>query len=361
MSLVREDVLKLKPYVPGKPIEEVEREYGVTNIIKLASNENPLGPSPKAVEAMKKALEKVELYPDGYCFKLRHAVSEYLNIGPDYLIFGNGSDEIIHYLGLAFLCEGNECIQGTPSFSQYEAASMLCGCNCNMVPLNGYDYDIDAMLAGVNEHTKLFFIANPNNPTGAIVTKKQVEHVLDRLPKECILVLDEAYYEYVNNPDYPEAIEWVREGRNLILLRTFSKIYALAGLRVGYGIAKPEIIRYLELVRAPFNVNSVAQVGAIESIKDSEQITRTRKLNKAGLNYFYQEFDRMGLKYAKSEANFVFVDVKKNSKEVFVEMLKKGVIIRTGDIFGLPTHIRVTTGTVEQNERFIKALTEVLT
>ena len=360
VKLVRDCVLRLRPYVPGKPIEEVERELGITNIIKLASNENPLGPSPMAVAAMTKALHDVGLYPDGNCYKLRQAVAKHLGVESDQLIFGCGSDEIIHYIALAFLAEGDEIIQGSPTFVQYETAATLCNCKTHSVPLRNLTYDLDAMSEYINNRTKLVFIANPNNPTGTMVTHSEIEKLLSKLPERCLLVLDEAYYEYVERSDYPNALKLISQNKNVIALRTFSKLYALAGLRVGYGVAKADIIKYLEQVRAPFNVNSVAQVGAIASLEDSDHADRSKKLNSAGKQYLYSEFDRMGLLYTPSEANFIFVDIGRDSVQVFKDLLKCGVIVRTGDIFGTPTHIRVTIGTTEQTERFIKALKGVL-
>jgi len=358
--ICRECILRLKPYVPGKPIEEVERELGITNIVKMASNENPLGPSAKAIAAMKQAVEKVGLYPDGSCFALRQAVAAHLGVRPDNLFFGAGSDEVIHFIGLALLEKGDEVIQADPSFVRYEAAAILNECVCHMVPLKDYTHDVDAMAARINDRTKLVFVANPNNPTGTIVTHQEVERLLSRMPERAVLVLDEAYYEYVERPDYPKALPWALEGRNVILLRTFSKIYGLAGLRLGYAIAKPELIGCLEQVREPFNVNSVVQAGAIASLQDPDQVIRSRKVNSEGKRQLYAAFERLSLPYVPSEANFVFVDVKRDSVQVFKELLKRGVIVRTGDIFGTPTHIRVTIGTKEENDRFIAALTEVL-
>ncbi len=356
----RKCILNLTPYVPGKPIEEVKRELGIDDIIKLASNENPLGPSPKALEAIKAMLPNVAQYPEGSCFELRQSVAKYLDVNPDMLIFGSGADEVIHYLGVALLEGDDEIVQADPSFVQYKAAATLMDCPARMVPLKDWTHDLDAMLAQVNERTKLFFITNPNNPTGTIVDADAVENVLDKLPERCVLVLDEAYYEYADDPAYTRSIEWIRQGRNVIALRTFSKIYALAGLRVGYGVAPAHIIDMLERVRLPFNVSSIAQVGAVASLADPYQVSRTRELNKRGKLYMYAEFEKMGLPYAPTQANFLWVDVKADCQMVFRELMKRGVIVRTGDIFGCPTHIRVTTGTDEQNERFIRTLGEVL-
>jgi histidinol-phosphate aminotransferase len=360
LRICREGILKLKPYIPGKPIEEVQREYGLSSVVKLASNENPLGPSPKAIEAMKEAAEKVGLYPDGSCFGLKNAVASHLGVEPGFLSFGAGSDEIIHEIGLAFLEDGDEVVSADPTFVQYETAALCNECVYHGVPLKGYTYDLDSIASKISEKTKLVFVANPNNPTGTLVTHSEIEGLLSRMPERSLLVIDEAYFEYNERPDYPNALPWVIQGKNVILLRTFSKIYGLAGLRLGYGIARPEITGYLEQVRQPFNVNSLAQAAGIASIGDQEHVRRSRELNSNGKRYFYAEFDRLGLPYAPSEANFVWVDLKRNSVEVFKELLKRGVIIRTGDIFGTPTFARVSVGLPEENERFVQALEEIL-
>ena len=360
VDLCRKCILNLTPYVPGKPIEEVKRELGLSDIIKLASNENPLGPSPKALDAMRAALTHVAQYPEGTCFELRQGVAKQLGVEPDMLIFGAGADEVIHYLGIALLEDGDEIVQADPSFVQYKAASTLMDCPAHMVPLTDWTHDLPAMLAKVNERTKLFFITNPNNPTGTMVSADQVEAVMNALPDRCLLVLDEAYCEYVDDPAYTRSIEWIKQGRNVIALRTFSKIYALAGLRVGYGVAPKPIIDLLERVRAPFNVNSVAQAGALASLGDPGQVTRSREQNRKSKEYFYAQLDRMGVPYTPTQANFLWVDLQRDCREVFGKLLALGVIVRTGDIFGCPTHIRVTTGSDEQNARFIEALGKAL-
>ncbi len=359
-DLVKQNICRLKPYSPGKPIEEVEREYGIKDPVKLASNENPLGPSPKAIESMKSAVEKVGLYPDGACFYLKGALARHWGIGEDMLCVGNGSDELIHYIGVTFLCEGDEVVQADPSFVRYESAAVLNDCSSIMVPLRDFTHDLEAMADKFTEKTRLVFVANPNNPTGTMVGKGEVERFISRLPKRAIAVFDEAYYEYVETPDYPDMLSYVNAGANVIILRTFSKIYGLAGLRVGYAIARPEIIECLNQVREPFNVNSVAQAGAIASLEDPDQVERSRRVNSEGKKYLYREFEAMGLPYVPTQANFILFDSKKPCKSLFPEMLKRGVILRTGDIFGLPTWFRVTIGTQQENERFIRTLKEVL-
>jgi histidinol-phosphate aminotransferase len=360
MDNCRKCILKLTPYVPGKPIEEVKRELGIDDVIKMASNENPFGASPKAVEAIKTAADNVALYPDGSCFELRNVVAPHIGVDPDMLFFGAGGDEVIYYLGMAFLEAGDEIVEAQPTFMEYRAASTIMDCVAHSVPLKNWTHDLDAMLEKVSERTKIFVITNPNNPTGTIVSADDVERVMNRLPERCILLLDEAYYEYVDDPGYTRAVEWVKTGRNVLALRTFSKIYGLAGLRIGYGIAPKYITSMLERVRAPFNVSSIAQIAAIASIGDPNQVNRTREQNKRSKDYFYAELASMGIEYTPTQANFVWIDTGKDCKQVFGELLKRGVIVRTGDIFGCPTHIRVTTGTDEQNSRFIATFKEVL-
>jgi histidinol-phosphate aminotransferase len=358
--LIRPNVLKLEPYSPGKPIDEVKRELGLTDVVKLASNENPLGPSPRAIEAALQAMQRANLYPDGNCFELRQAVAKHLGVPPEYLLFGNGSDELIHFIGLTFLMPGDEVITGHPSFVRYEAAAQLNNAPLHLVPLREHRFDLPAILERVSERTKLIFIANPNNPTGTIVTAEEAAAFMNALPEHVVVVWDQAYHEYVSRTDYPDTLRYVREGRNVIILRTFSKAYALAGLRVGYAIAPPEIIDAMNRVREPFNVNSVAQAAALAALQDREHLRQAVELNRKGLEYFYHHFERLGLQYVRSEANCVMVDLGRDSKPVFDQLLRKGVIVRTGHIFGLPTYLRITTGTPEENERFICALEEVL-
>ena len=362
--LVKESVTRLRPYVPGKPIEEVKRELGLPDdftIYKLASNENVLGPSPRALEAMRQAAPDIWLYPDDTCFNLKNELARFWDVTPQHLIVGNGSDEVIHFLALALLDEGDEVIFADPSFVQYKSAAMLADCAYHAVPLTeDFRHDLAAMRERVNERTKLIFIANPNNPTGTVVTRQEFEELLDGLPPRVVVVLDQAYYEYVEDDASPHGLDYVRAGHNVVVLHTFSKAYALAGLRVGYGIARPEIIGYLQQVRGPFNVNALAQVAAIASLHDDQQVKAAHEMNRAGKAQFYEAFEAMSLRYVPSQANFVLVDCGRESKQVFNELLRHGVIVRTGDPFGLPTWVRVTVGTREMNERFISALRAVL-
>jgi histidinol-phosphate aminotransferase len=355
---VPEHILSLRPYVPGKPIEEVQREFGLTDIVKLASNENPLGPSPHAVGALTEAALNLALYPDGACYTLVNALCAHLDVSPENLVIGNGSDEIIHYLGLAFLQPGDELLTGDPSFVRYEAAAGLNQAKFVVTPLKEHTFDLERMADAITDRTRLIFIANPNNPTGTIVRRREVERFLDRVPEQAIVVMDEAYYEYVDDPDYPQTWEYVREGRNVVILRTFSKIYALAALRVGYGLGRPEIIHALHQVREPFNVNSLAQAAAVASLQDPEQVRRSWTSNRENRDYLYAEFRRLGLPYVETQANFVLVDVKQPCKPVYEALMRRGVIVRT--LGGLPTHLRVTIGRRSDNERFLHELEAVL-
>lgn len=360
-DMVRPTIFTLTPYVPGKPIEEVERELGIKGVIKMASNENPLGPSPLALEALKKAIARVNIYPDSNCFYLKRELASHLGCGEENLIIGNGSDEILKLIAETFLNPGDEVIYGWPSFSEYEFVSKVMEAKCIAVPLrDDFTLDLDAIIGNVRSKTKLIFICNPNNPTGTIVKEKELSDFLERLPGDVLVVLDEAYYEYVTAPDYPDSLKFVKEGKNVIVLRTFSKIYGLAGLRIGYGIASSEIISCINRVREPFNVNLLAQEAARAALNDSDHLERSKELVLNGKEYLYKSFERLGLRYVPSEANFIFVDTGKDSKEVFAALLREGVIVRTGDIFGYPTYIRVTVGTPSENERFVRSLEKVL-
>lgn len=353
-------ILKLTPYVPGKPIEEVKRELGIDDIIKLASNESPVGPSPAAVEAIRGAASNVGLYPDGAAFELTRALARHWDVQPENLVSGNGSDEIIHYLGVAFLQPGDEMLTAHPSFVRYEAAAILNQAEYIAVPLRDFRFDLDAMAERLSPRTRLVFICNPNNPTGTMVGRRELERFLDRVGPDTVVALDEAYFEYVDHPDYPDGLQYVREGRNVIVLRTFSKIYSLAALRVGYGIARPEIIHGIHQVREPFNVNALAQAAALASLGDPGQVERSRRVNEDGKAQIAAGCERLGLSSVPTFANFMVIDVQRPCKPVFQALLQLGVIVRSGDIFGLDTHLRVTIGTAEQNARFLAALERVL-
>ncbi len=358
--LHRPCVERMVPYKPGKPIDEVRREFGLERIIKLASNENPLGPSPLAIEAMERAVREVRLYPDDGCFYLTRKLAEHWNVPEEWIVVGRGSDEVIHLLGLAFLNPGEEVIMAEPPFALYPATATAMDCVQVRIPLKDHVHDLEAMASAITPKTKLIFISNPDNPTGTIVVREELEQFLDRVPETCITVLDEAYYEYVDDPRYPDSLHYVREGRNVVVLRTFSKIYALAGLRVGYGIIPAHLVEAVRKMRPPFNVSNVGQAAALASLGDPEQVRRGREVNAAGRAYLFEQFRRLGLRAVPTQANFVWVDLGVDCVAAFEQLLRRGVIVRTGDIFGAPTFARVTIGTQEENEIFISALEQVL-
>lgn len=356
----RSEIFDLKPYVPGKPVEEVQRELGIDNIIKMASNENPLGPSPMAKQAVSKMVDQMHVYPDASCFYLKQKLANFYNHDIRGILIGNGSDELLKLLAETFLNSDDKIVFGQPSFSEYEFTATIMGTKSVKVPLLDFTHDLKAMLAAVTPQTKIVYICNPNNPTGTMVSEEEIDSFMAQIPEDVLVVFDEAYCEYAENPAYGSGLKFVREGRNVVVLRTFSKIYGLAALRVGYALTTPDIAAAVETVTEPFNVNMLAQVAASAALDDKEHLQRSREVNHAGKTYLYKEFEKMQLDYVPTEANFIFVDTGKDCKEVFAELLKQGIIIRSGDIFGYPTFIRVTVGTAEENKRFIEGLRKVL-
>lgn len=358
----RGEILAIKPYVPGKPVEEVQRELNIEEVIKLASNENPLGPSPKGMEALKASLEKIYMYPDGSAFKLKNSLAEKLGLEPANILVGNGSDESIKLVAEAYLNPGEEVIVPKPSFSEYEFAAKIMGGKCVYSPLDeDFSLQLWDMLQRITDRTKLIFVCNPNNPTGTIVTGEEIQAFLAQVPQNIVVIFDEAYCEYVTDPGYMDTLELVKQGLpNVIVMRTFSKIYGLAGLRVGYALAHKNLIAAIERVREPFNVNLLGQAAATAAIWDQEHVRASRENNEAGKQYLYQEFEALGLKYTPTAANFIWVDMGRNSKDLFGKLLRKGVIIRTGDIFGHDTFIRVTVGLPEENVKLVNVLKELL-
>ncbi len=349
----------LVAYDPGKPIEETARELGLNleDIIKVASNENPLGPSPKAIVAMREAAEGVNIYPDGGGYKLRTAIAEKFGLQRENVILGNGSNEIIELIGHGFLNPGDNVIAAEHAFVVYRLMAKLFGADTIEVPDPGFVHDLDAMAAAITPQTKKVFIANPNNPTGTMVGQDEIERFMDKVPEHVMVIFDEAYYEFLHEP--PNTLRYVKEGRNVVIMRTFSKIQGLAGLRIGYGLTSPEISEVLQKCRQPFNTNSIAQAGAIAGLTDDKHQQHTRDLNDEGLAYLQGAFEEMGLEYVPSSANFVLVNVG-DGDAVFDAMLKKGVIIRAMRGYKLPDWVRISTGTREQNKRCIATLKEVL-
>ncbi len=360
-DLGRKTIFSINPYVPGKPIEEVEREFGISDALKMASNENPLGPSPKAIAALREAAVRVNIYPDGYCFYLKRDLAAELKCKEEQLIIGNGSDEILKLIAEAFLDPGDEVIYAQPTFSEYEFVSRVM--DALPVPVavsQDLAHDLKAMAARISPRTKIVFICNPNNPTGTMITGDELELFLKAIPDRVLVVIDEAYREYVTDPHYPDSMGLLRQDDRLIILRTFAKIYGLAGLRIGYGISSPEIIAMINRVKEPFNVNYLAQVAARASLRDADHLQRSRELVIEGRGFLYEAFERLGLPYIPTQANFIFVNIGKDSRDVFTRLLREGVIVRTGDIFGYPEFIRVTIGTPEQNQLFLEKLQKVL-
>ncbi len=359
-DLMRKTIKRIVPYSPGKSSAEVMAELGIERVTKLASNENPLGPSPLAVQAMREVAEGVFVYPDPECRELTAGLAARMGVPEETVVVGRGSDEIIHMLGLGFVNEGDNLVFAAPPFAMYPITARLMGAEERVIPQREFRHDLDAMADAVDEKTKLIFISNPYNPLGTIVTADEVERFMDRMPDTCIVVWDEAYVEYADDPAFPDTLRYVREGRRCAVLRTFSKAWALAGLRVGYGAMPEDIAIVLKQVREPFNVDIMAQAAAIASLNDPDQVTRSVANNNAGKDYLYAQFEAMGLEYIPTQSNFVMVNVGMDSVECFDLLMRKGVTVRTGEIFGLPSWLRVTIGLPEENERFIEALRAVL-
>lgn len=350
-------IQNIKPYEPGKPIKELQREYGIRDVIKLASNENPLGPSGKAVRAVRRVICEAHLYPEGSCYYLSSRLAQELEIDSGHIIFGNGSNEIIELIARGFLSEGDEVLSSETTFLVYPILSQVCGAVFRAVPMKDYRYDLDAILGAITPKTKLIFIANPNNPTGTYVTAKEVEDFLGKVPERVVVCFDEAYVDFVDTPDFPQMLSYVKNGKsNLIVLRTFSKAYGLAGLRIGYGLASKEVTEYLHKVRQPFNVNSIAQAAALAALDDSFFRWRTRWLVLRGRKFFYRRFKKLGLEYLPSQANFILVHVKTDGHEIYQALLRKGMIVRPMGAYQLPEWLRVTIGRRGQNVQLMKLL-----
>lgn len=358
-NLVPPYIQSLHPYEPGKPLEEVERELGIRNCVKMASNENPLGPSPKAKKAIAAAIKKIHFYPEGDAFYLRRRMMEALGVYSEELIFGNGSNELIELLIRCFVREGGNIVVSKHAFVVYKLITQGAGGETLEAPATAqYGHDLDAMAALVNGKTKLVFIANPNNPTGTYNTEKELCGFLDKV-RHIPVVMDEAYYEYAVAKDYPHTVALRKKYPNLVILRTFSKAYGLAGVRIGYGIGDAELVQYLNRLRQPFNTSLIAQAAALAALDDKAHVAKSRKLNAAGLKFLYKELDKRKIPYLASQANFILVK-SGNGRAVFQKLLREGVVVRPMDVYALPDHIRVTIDTERNNRRFLKALDKVL-
>jgi histidinol-phosphate aminotransferase len=360
MGLAKKEIMRIKPYVPGKPIEEVKRELGISRVIKLASNENMLGPSPKVISVLRKKLASINRYPDGGCFYLKRNIASSLGVKCENIIVGNGSDEIIILALRAFLEKGQEVIIARPTFLIYEIASAISGARIKFAPLKNFRYDVTEIVRLISKRTKFVFIANPDNPTGSYITEKEVRFLMSRLPEGAIVFFDEAYFEFAAEvKDYANTLKYIKR-KNVIITRSFSKAYSLAGLRVGYGLAHPSTIDYLNRVREPFNVNSLAQLAASAALSDGNHVKKTLELIREGKAYICDNLEGLGLEYVPSVTNFILIKIGKDAKALYGKLLKQGIIVREMSAWGMADYIRVTVGTSLENRRFVVALKEAV-
>ncbi|MGH2319084.1 histidinol-phosphate transaminase [Planococcus sp. SE5232] len=356
----RKTLDKIQPYSPGKPIWEVQKELGLDRVIKLASNENPLGPSPKAVAAIQQGLAELNRYPDADASALKKAIAAEFNVSPQQVIPTNGADELITLISEAFLEEGDEVIVPSPSFSEYDFGAHIMG--ATVVPvkfIEGFEFDVDAMIAAVTDKTKIIYICTPNNPTGTYMSKPDLDKLVEAIDG-VLVVIDAAYSHFADAADYTHGIEYINAGYPVLTLQTFSKIYGIAGVRVGFGIASEPIIQSILKVKEPFNVNTLAQIAATAAIEDIEHVKTSQDANKAGREQLYKAFEELGLAYIESMANFVLVQIGEDGEKLYKELMAKGVIVRYGKIWGLPDYVRVSVGTPEENQFFIDTLKALL-
>ncbi len=361
--LARWKLRSVRPYVPGKPIEEVARELGITSeIYKLASNENPLGSSPKAVSAIKKAAESMYLYPDDSFYSLKKKISHRFKVQENQILFGNGSVEIMLQLAIAFVNPGETIIAPRHTFIMYRVVGNIVGASVIEPDIHKEGYvDLDNILRIMPDDTKIIFIANPNNPTGNVIPPEKIHEFMEKVTEDVIIVFDEAYYEYASYfTDFPDTMEYIREGRNVVILRTFSKIYGLAGLRIGYGFTTPQIYEAIQRVRLPFNLNRMAQIAAIAALDDNEHVERSLRTTKEGIEYLSSEFNHMGLKYVPTFTNFIMVKFGDKTKMVHEKLLKNGVVVRPLDPYGIYDYLRISIGTMKENQKLVKILKEIL-
>lgn len=357
-----QDGLKqLKPYIPGTPIEDVQRQYGLEDVIKLSSNENPLGTSPKALDAMRQALPRLNYYPDSQCYQLRQVLAQYLGVGMDHLIVGNGGDGVIMNICMAYLDQNSEVIVSRSSFPVYDNYTHVMRAKLIKTPLKDYGLDLGAMADAITGKTRIIFVCNPNNPTGTIVTAAEVDAFMKRVPDHVLVVFDEAYYELVDSAEYPDTISYIRDGReNVLIIRTFSKVYGLAGIRLGYGIAAPCLLEPMNQVKESFAVNLLAQTAGIAALEDRAFLQETIKANHASRTWLYEQFDRLGLDYLRSHTNFILLHIGEEAVDVQQELIRRGVIVRPCVGYDLCDFLRITVGTPQQDARFINALETIL-
>lgn len=360
IALATQGVQGLTPYQPGKPVEELERELGISNIIKLASNENPLGASQKVIAALQSVMPELARYPDGNGFELKQAISQHLGVAPDTITLGNGSNDVLDLLARAYLEPQTEAIFSEYAFAVYPIAVQACGATAIVTPAVDYGHDLAAMAAAITDKTKMIFIANPNNPTGTWLSLDAIENFLAKVPESVLVVLDEAYFEYVEEPSYQSGIGLLERFPNLIVTRTFSKAYGLASLRVGYSVSNTQVANILNRVRSPFNVDTFALTAATAALADAEYLERSRTCNRAGLKQIEAGVQELGLSYIPSVGNFIVVHFGCNSMPIYQGLLHRGVIVRPLANYAMPESLRVTVGTAEENQRFLSALADVL-
>lgn len=342
------------------PLEVIKRELALEGeFSKLASNENPLGPSPLAIQAIKESIEESNLYPDDSCYDLKKSLAEHLGISSKNLCVGNGTTELIMLLGVAFLNPGERFITSQSSFIMAKMVAQLMDSRLVEVPLKDYRHNLWTILDNVTSDTKIVYFDNPMNPIGTMMTDQEFSEFMERIPEDILVVFDEAYYEYVTKENYPKSLKFIEQGKNVIILRTFSKIYGLAGLRVGYCITKEDFVDAIEKVSPPFSVNRFAQIAAIAALEDKEHIERTKEINESGKKFLYENFEKMSVFYIPSETNFITIDVKTDAEKIYEDLQIRGVIVRPLTMYGNPTFLRVTIGTQEQNKRFIEAFKQI--
>jgi len=361
LSFSAPGIAGLNPYLPGKPISELERELGITNSIKLASNENPLGPSKKAKAIINGQLEDLARYPDGGGFALRNALAKRHGVDPSYITLGNGSNDVLDMIARVFLSSGSEAIFSEYAFAVYPIVTQAVGAKSCVAKAKDYGHDLEAMLQLITDKTRVIFIANPNNPTGTWLSSDSLKSFIDAVPDSVIIVVDEAYVEYVDEAEYPDASNWLKKYDNLIVTRTFSKAYALASLRIGYSLSHPDITDLLNRVRQPFNTNSFAQSAALAALDDVDHLQKAIDINKQGMSYFEASFKTMGLEWIPSVGNFITVDLRQDTLKIDKLLLQEGVITRPVANYGLPNHLRISIGLDEENKRCVETLKKVLT
>ena len=360
LKLAQPGITELSPYQPGKPVEELERELGISNIIKLASNENPLGPSPNLQRELAAQVEELARYPDGSCYLLKDKLQAELGLDPNRITIGNGSNDVLELIARVFLAPGLETIISEHSFVVYPLVTKSLGAELKVVPAKNYGQDLQATLEAITDRTRMIFIANPNNPTGTWVDKASLRKFLQAVPDDVIVVLDEAYFDYVTEPDYPNGLELQADFDNVVVTRTFSKAYGLAGIRIGYGVSHPDIVDLMNRVRQPFNVNSMSLAAAMVALDDKDHLQKSIDTNTGGMKLLVQACRQLGLEYIPSVGNFLTINMGRDATPIYEALLQQGVIVRPIGVYGLPNHLRVTIGLPEENARFIDSLQKVL-